>query len=940
MGLRRVLSHTVLTYPRTTLIVAVLLTLVSVWVAITRLSFTSTHEALSALSGKVGQAQERYHRAFGDPDRVVIVVEAADKEQAERYATVLAGRLEALAEIEEVIYRFDLTSLEDHFLMYLTPEQLSDLRSKLQEHASLLKELSAEPGLNHLFQLIHREISAALVGHLFTGFLEEEDEGEVRRPVELQPLIALLTQLEAWAAAPRTYTSPWKQFMVEAEENGDREGYLWSDNKQLLFVLATVNADTASVHKFERPIQAIRREIRSLHALYPGVRAGVTGGPALEYDEITAAQRDSGLMTLISVGGVALLLVLSFRSVFQAPYGNGCAGHGRLLGLRICRRDSRPSEHVFDGVGADVDRDRDRLQDSSSDPLRGRARRRLFDSRGVGAGHRRCRFRHCSCRVDHLHSSFTLILTGISIFQELGLITGCGLLLMLVSAFVVLPPLLLLWDKRRDPHTSTVPAAASTHGRPPAGKTGETHWHFPSLPKPPDFMESWYRKPRTVLILSAAATLLALYGASRVEFDGNVLRLQAEGTESVDWELKIIRQSERSTIYGVILAEGLEEIRAKTEALEALPSVSKVESIAMVIPENQERKLLRARELKPVLAGTDLSTLPQPAPLDLDGLLDTLHRMKAKMLTTEAADKWIGAEKPPLEQMAQVRRLINRFERRLRQRGHAEVGRRLTVFQDKLFDDFYDQLSLLARAVASGPVGLDDLPNDLKKAVRGAGRFVSDSGLPTGQSVGVRFTERVCRRPEVGRSRRRRRPCERIRGHYSDEAGVPAGGNLCVNRGGGGVLAASARSPLLPPGQGPAGDRRHLDRRPDASLSGQVQPGQLDYHPADRGVRGGKRPLDHPPLPGGGGDCSAAMEHGEGCGAFVVDHHDRLQQSPHCSSSRRIQYRSFGYTWHGGRPGGLFGRITGSSHRCREAGAESGSKVRVAGFRLTAFPGS
>src|SRR5574341_2669637 len=143
MSLRKLLSHTVLAYPRVTLIAAILLTAVSVWVAIARLSFTSTHPALSGLSGRAGQVQERYNQAFGDPDRVVIVVEAADQEQAKRYAAVLARRLEALADIEEVIYRFDLTSLEDHFLMYLTPQQLSDLRSKLEEHASLVNELSA-----------------------------------------------------------------------------------------------------------------------------------------------------------------------------------------------------------------------------------------------------------------------------------------------------------------------------------------------------------------------------------------------------------------------------------------------------------------------------------------------------------------------------------------------------------------------------------------------------------------------------------------------------------------------------------------------------------------------------------------------------------------------------------------------------------------------------
>src|SRR5574337_188721 len=100
MSLRKLLSHTVLAYPRTMLIAAILLTLLSVWAAIVRLSFTSTHEALSPLSGRVGQLQRQYNQAFGDPDRAVIVVEAKDREQATRYAAVLAGRLEALAGIE------------------------------------------------------------------------------------------------------------------------------------------------------------------------------------------------------------------------------------------------------------------------------------------------------------------------------------------------------------------------------------------------------------------------------------------------------------------------------------------------------------------------------------------------------------------------------------------------------------------------------------------------------------------------------------------------------------------------------------------------------------------------------------------------------------------------------------------------------------------------
>ncbi|MDD5559136.1 MMPL family transporter [Candidatus Methylomirabilis sp.] len=715
MSIRKLLSSTVLAYPRTALVLAVIVTILSVQAAMQRLSFTSTHEALSSLNGRVGQVQEQYNQAFGDPDRAVIVIETKNREEAKRFAAALAGRLKALApDIEEVLYRFDLKSLEDRFLMYLSPEELADLKSKLQEHRSLLDELSIEPGLNRLFQLIHREISKALVGHLFTGFLDEQ-EGEAKHPVELTPLLKLLTQLNAWASAPRTYTSPWSQFFVEADEEGDREGYLWSKDKRFLFVLATVKADSKSLLKFERPIKGIRNEIRLLQSQYPGVQAGVTGGPALEHDEVTAAQRDSGLMTAISLGGVALLTVLVFRGVARPLMGTlalvmgvcwafGFAavtvGHLNMLSMVLAP--------MLIGIGMDYGIHllaRYEEERGAGHSIQ-QALERAFEGAGPGILH---------SAVTTSVGLFALILTGIGVLQELGLITGCGLLLTLISTFVVLPPLLILWDKRPVLSHSTGFATGPVEGHPIEGKAGIAHWHIPHLPKPPDFLEFWYRRPRMVLALSAVGTLAALYAMSGLEFDGNVLRLQAEGTESVTWELKIIRNSERSTSYGVILAKSLEEVRTKTKAIEALPSVSKVESLASVIPEDQERKLGLVHELRPMLVGVNLAQLPTPAPVDLDELLSTLQRIKAKMLTADDAKKWTGKDAPPLKMMTQARSLIGQFERLLQQRDHEEIRQRLSILQTKLFQDFHDKVALLARAMTSGPVRLDDLPSDLKK---------------------------------------------------------------------------------------------------------------------------------------------------------------------------------------------------------------------------------
>ena len=702
MTIRKLLSATVLSYPRTTLVLTVILTMLSVQTAIQRLRFTSTHDALSSLNGRIGQVQERYNRAFGDPDRAVIVIEAKNREQAKRFAAALALRLKAMTtDIEEVIYRFDLRSLENRFLMYLSLEELTDLKSKLQEHRSMLEELSAEPGLNRLFQIIRREISAALVGHLFTGFLEEQ-EGEAKRPVELGPLLKLLTQLNAWAAAPQTYTSPWSQLFVEADEEGDREGYLWSNDKQFLFVMATVKADTTSLLKFERPIKGIRKVIRLLQSQYPEVKVGVTGSPALEYDEVAAAQRDSGLMTAISLLGVALLVVVTFRSVARPLMGLlalvmgvcwafGFAavtiGHLNMLSMVLAP--------MLIGIGMDYGIHllaRYEEERGARHSIQ-QALEQALEGAGPGILH---------AALTTAVALFTLILTGIGVLQELGLITGCGLLLTLLSTFVVLPPLLMLWDKR--------PALSSVEGR-----AGEAHAIRRLLPRPPDFLEFWYRWPRAVLALSAIGTLAALFAVSYLEFDGNVLRLQAEGTESVTWELKIIRESERSISYGVILAKSLEEVREKTLALEALPSVSKVESVAMVIPKDQERKLRLARELSPILVGVNLAQRPPPAPVDLDELLNTLQRIKAKMLTADDAKNWTGADKPPLEPMTRVRSLIDQFERLLQRHDHEEIRQRLSTFQAKLFQDFHGKVSLLARAIVSGPVGLDDLPSDLKK---------------------------------------------------------------------------------------------------------------------------------------------------------------------------------------------------------------------------------
>ncbi len=691
MWLRKLLGRTVFAYPRITLVVSLVLTLLSIQVAIQRLSFTSTRAALAPPKGRLAELQERYHKAFGDPNRVVIVIQSDDRERAKRFAGALAGRLRTqVPGVEEVIHRFDLKPLEDRFLLYLSPKELADLKGKLQEHRALLEELSAEPGLNRLFQVIHREISAALVGHLFTGFLEE---GDSERPVELGPLVTLLEQLNAWSERAPPYISPWSRFFVEADDDGDRDGYLWSEDHRLLFILASVKEDPESFLKFRRPIEGIRSEISRLKPQYPGIKAGVTGDPALEYDEVTAAQRDTGLATIISLAGVALLVVVVFRGVIRPLMGTVALAMGvcwafgfTAIAIGHLNMLSVVLAPMLIGIGMDYGIHllaRYEEERGLGHAIR-EALERAVEGAGPGIVH---------AAVTTAVALFALMLTGIRALQELGFITGVGLLLTLASTFIALPPMLLLWDSRK-------PAAAVA---------SPSRWL-----RPPVFLEAWYSRPRAVLVISAVVTAIALYALSGVGFDGNVLRLQAEGTESVTWELRIIRNSERSTSYGVILAKTLDQVREKTRLLESLPSISKVESIATVMPEGQERKLPLLRELKPLVAGVTLGDAAL-APVDLNGLVATLNRIKAKMLTPESLTSWDRTDEPPLEMMGRARSLIERFESRLASGDHEAIRQSLSQYQVELFRDFREMLERLAKAVDAGPVGIGDLPNDLRR---------------------------------------------------------------------------------------------------------------------------------------------------------------------------------------------------------------------------------
>ena len=162
----------------------------------------------------------------------------------------------------------------------------------------------------------------------------------------------------------------------------------------------------------------------------------------------------------------------------------------------------------------------------------------------------------------------------------------------------------------------------------------------------------------TGLIIS----LLAGLRLADVRFDYNLLNLQAEGTESVVWERKITEHSKRSSWYPLTTAGTLDEARKKEAMFAELPSVRKVDSLADLLPPNQNRRIQSVRALHPLVRQFDLE-MEGPEPVATEELIELLEKIKFKLRTDV---KWDPVKKPAETEIRLTRQVLLELDKDLK----------------------------------------------------------------------------------------------------------------------------------------------------------------------------------------------------------------------------------------------------------------------------------
>jgi hopanoid biosynthesis associated RND transporter like protein HpnN len=685
-------------YPVLTVLLAIGVAAGCVVYALTHLTFATSTRALLPRNQPYMERYVQYDREFGELDDLVIVVEASSLPEAKVYASRLVRELrDHRAPLRRVNYRIDPKQFEGRALLYLSKERLTEIRERIFDYQEFMEAFASRPALDQLVEGIATQIANAFVTGFFDLGLDEQKKGGT----DLRFIEDLVSQVAGRLEHPAPYQSPWGALFSVGGDQGGSAGYFLSEDQRLLFILAEIESDDASFTGNRSAIEATRNVVAALREEFPGVTVGVTGKPALSNDEMTAAFGDSQKATFLAFGltlglmilaflrvgkPIIMLIVLALSLCWSIGVATAVVGHLSLFSVMFIS--------IVIGIGIDYGiyflfryEEELFLGRSLAEALEVTAAR---SGPGMLLG-----------AVTAAGTFYVLTITDFRGVQELGLIAGTAILLSWVSMMTVFPAALVLVDRRRNAGTARAMPRALELER---------------IRVP--LVDRLARQPRAVLALAVLLTVASIWGLRHVDFDYNLLNLQAEGTESVVWERRILETAHRSGFAALASADTLDELRRKQTAFARLASVSEIDSALLLIPADQAEKQKIIRDFAPVVAPVRIA---RPVSLDLDRLLVAFETLRRR-LDIAATEAPAGDTQ---RRLARVTGDIGRLIEKIRQTDPEIADAALTLLQRQLYQDFVRSFQRLQGNLNPRRVGLDDLPAELRgKFVSAQGRFL------------------------------------------------------------------------------------------------------------------------------------------------------------------------------------------------------------------------
>jgi hypothetical protein len=519
------------------------------------------------------QREARFDADFPQSlDQIVVVVDAATPELAERAAALLAERLSVRSELFRTVRRPDGGAFFNrNGLLFLSVGDVSKATDELVSAQPLVGSLSQDPSLRGFMSLL----SAGLLG---------VEEGEATLEDLAKPMAALSKTLQGVLTGNEVPLS-WRSLITGKREDP-------RELRRLIIVQPVL--DFSALAPGAAASDAIRSEAAALGFLpSKGVRVRLTGPVPLADEEFSTVADGAALNGILTTAAVVLLLWLALRSpriilsvlltlvvglLCTAAFGLAVTGALNLISVAFAV--------LFVGLGVDFG-----IQFGVRYRTERHARGQLQDALTATGGSigRPLALAGASTAAGF----YAFLPTDYRGVSELGLIAGTGMFIAFLLSITLLPALIKLLA--------------------PQGEPSEIGYRFLA---PIDRVVVGHR--RMILGVSALMAAGSAVLLPNLTFDFNPINLKSPEVESVATLFDLIKDPNTTPNTIDVLAPSLAEAEALSVKLSALPEVSQTISLQSFVPSEQQEKLTLIQDAADLLVGTFDPTDVKPDPSDAE----------------------------------------------------------------------------------------------------------------------------------------------------------------------------------------------------------------------------------------------------------------------------------------------------------------------------------
>ena len=417
-------------------------------------------------------------------------------------------------------------------------------------------------------------------------FLSMVTRGMTKSLTDNAKPIRLGDQVPDLAKLGQTDPSKFGYYYVEDREN---------PGHHLLLIRVYENGDFSKRNGLADAIDGIRRDIQAASGNFREFNVDITGRPTLEADEMSTTDHDARTSEIAALSAVFIGLVLLLRSLWIAV----AAELALLVGIGWTFGWATVSVHrlnllslvfliALTGIGMDY------LIQVLTRYRREAARR--SSPRGIWTGV----FKYVAAPINTAclgaSGAFLVsIFTNFSGAAELGTVAGGGLLLCLLTGYLILPPLLTIFPAKVRPIYAERASQAPPEP-PPSVQVSAKLSRWRNL---------WLAPPVVWVILLIAGIPFA----ERWNFNPSLLKMQSQSLASVKLVNKLQTWSAAVVTNGNDLAPAVQvaQLRTVRKAIEKLSTVASTDSILTAYDNadwlhKQDAKPIEATNFEPVTA--------------------------------------------------------------------------------------------------------------------------------------------------------------------------------------------------------------------------------------------------------------------------------------------------------------------------------------------------